>query len=72
MPIIISTRKYASSGLYIVNHLMLAKTFKYIFSFLNKSYFSYITFKLVYLTRKKTFIFDNKLNILGFCNVINM
>lgn len=36
------------------------------FQFLYKTYFSYIAFRPVYLTKKKTFAFDDKLDILGF------
>ncbi len=53
-------------GLYIDDHLSLAKTFADIFKFLYEIYFLCIIFALVYFTRKKMFAFDNKLDILGF------
>lgn len=53
-------------GLYIDDHLSLAKSFADIFKFLHKIYFLYIVFGLVYFIGKKIFIFDNKLNILDF------
>lgn len=48
------------------DHLGSAKIFEDIFQFLYKTYFFYILFRPVYFTRKKTFVFDNKLDILGF------
>lgn len=53
-------------GLYINNHLSLAEIIADIFKFLHEIYFLHIAFGLVYLTGKKIFVFNNKLNILGF------
>lgn len=63
---IIDIRDKALFDLYIDNNLSLVKTFADIFKFLYKTYFTYILFGLIYLIKKKTFIFDDKLDILGF------
>ncbi len=48
------------------DHLSSAKTFEDMFQFLHKTYFPQVAFGPVYLTGKKTFAFDDKLDILGF------
>ena len=66
MPTIIDTGKKESFGLYVDDHLSSAKTFEDMFQFLHETYFPFVAFGPVYPTRKKTFEFDDKLDILGF------
>lgn len=66
MPTIIGTRKNSSFGLYMDDHLGSAKTFGNMFQFLHETYCFYDVFGPVYLTEKKTFAFDDNLDILGF------
>lgn len=51
--IIISIEKNTSFRLYMNNHLSLAKIFKNMFWFLHKNYFLFVTFKPIYLLKKK-------------------
>lgn len=66
MPTIIGTGKNSSFGLYMDDHLGSAKTFEDMIQFLHETYFPRVAFEPVYLTGKKTFAFDDKLDILGF------
>lgn len=66
MPTIIETGKNLSFGLYMDDHLSLAKTFGNMFQFLHETYCFCNVFGPIYLTEKKTFTFNNKLDILGF------
>lgn len=66
MSIIIDIGDKTMFGLYINDHLSLAKIFVDVFKFLHEIYFLHITFGPVYLTGKKIFVFNNKLDILGF------
>lgn len=66
MPKIIDTGDKASFGLYMDDHLSSARTFADMFKFLHETYFPRVVFGPVYLTGKKTFAFDDKLDILGF------
>lgn len=52
--------------LYIDNYFSLAKTFADMFKFLHEIYFLCVLFGFIYLIGKKTFTFDNKLDILSF------
>lgn len=66
MPIIMGIGENTTFGFYIDNYLSLAKTFKDMHEFLHKTYFLQVAFGSVYLTRKETFAFNNRFNILGF------
>ncbi len=66
MPTIIGTGKNASFGLYVDDHSSSAKTFENMFQFLHETYFPQVAFGPVFLTGKKTFAFDDKLDILSF------
>lgn len=66
MLIIISNEKNPSFNLYRKDFLCLTMIIKDRFTFLYKTYIFYFVFKLVYFSKKKTFAFDNKLNILDF------
>lgn len=66
MPTIIGTRKKTTFSLYMDDHLSSAKIFKDMYEFLHETYFPRVAFGPVYLTGKKTFAFDDRLDILSF------
>ena len=66
IPTIIGTGDKVLFGLYIDNHSSSAKTFADMFKFLHEIYFLRVVFGSVYLTEKKTFAFDDELDILDF------
>lgn len=66
IPTIIGIREKTTFGLYMDNSLSLVRIFKDMHEFLHKTYFLQVVLGLVYLIGKKTFTFDDKLDILGF------
>ena len=66
MPTLIGVRQENLFGVYIDDHIRVAKTFDVMYTFLSDSYFSRVVFGPVYLLGKKTKAFMDTLKLLGF------
>ena len=66
MPILIEVRQKDSFGVFMDDHIRVAKTFDAMYAFLSDRYFPRVAFRPVYLLGKKTKAFMDTLELLEF------